>query len=130
MGSARVIRPETDESATCASVHILADAGENRPSRGRLRRGGRAAAPPDVVSSSGSGPTGKGGGHPGPPPDADRLLGSWCAGAPARARGREAGPQEKHRAGSGTRGSHLAQEPVKDVSVKDVPYWNTTVDPG
>ena len=31
------------------------------------------------------------------PPDADRLLVSWYAGAPARARGREAGPQEKHR---------------------------------
>jgi len=49
------------------------------------------------------------------------LIACFLAGAPRARRSTEAG--------SGTWGSHLTQEPVKDVSVKDVPYWNTTVDP-
>ena len=63
-----------------------------------LRGRGRAAAPPDVVSSSGSGPTWKGGGSSRTAPLA--LVACLLAGARARSQereAREAGHQEKHR---------------------------------
>src|SRR5262249_1206925 len=53
------------------------------------------------------------------------LIAGLGAGAPARPPEREAArpdPRRSTEAGSGTRGSHLAQEPVKDVSVKDASY--------
>src|SRR5215469_739682 len=63
-----------------------------------FRGGGRAAAPPDVVSSSGSGPTGKGGGPSRTAPlTLIACLLDGTAARPPEREAREAGPQEKHR---------------------------------
>src|SRR5215470_11277725 len=126
--SPRETPPDSDESATCTSVDILADAGREsaQPRRGRASRdAAECGVAFGVQALSGRGPV--------PSRTAPlTLLARWLL---VRRRARQSvrparpGSRRSTEAGSGTCESHLRQEPVMDVSVKDVPYWNTTVDP-